>query len=98
MVVKLSVFVISVSNDAKADKQIDTIGAVTWLVAWTTLAASFASSSYSAAIPQVQQDFPGYSPQVYIMGVRAFVLGYAFGPLLWAPVRTHVFKFLCHFY
>ncbi|CRG88786.1 putative transporter mfs2 [Talaromyces islandicus] len=60
--------------------------AVTWLVAWTTLAASFASSSYSAAIPKVQQEFPGYSSQVYIMGVSAFVLGYAFGPLLWAPM------------
>ncbi|QKX60075.1 uncharacterized protein TRUGW13939_07217 [Talaromyces rugulosus] len=59
---------------------------VTWLVAWTTLAASFASSSYSAAIQKVQQDFPGYSSQVYIMGISAFVLGYAFGPLLWAPM------------
>lgn len=61
-------------------------GTVTWLVAWTTLAASFASSAYSAAVDKVQLDFPGYTPQVYIMGVSAFVLGYAFGPLLWAPV------------
>lgn len=55
------------------------------LVAIATLAVSFVSSAYSGGTAQVIMEF-GISEEVAILGVSLFVLGFAIGPLLWAPL------------
>ncbi|KAJ4161601.1 uncharacterized protein LMH87_007632 [Akanthomyces muscarius] len=60
-----------------------------WLIitiqASATLAVTFASSAYSGGIREVSVDF-GVSEEVAILGISLFVLGFALGPLLWAPL------------
>lgn len=53
--------------------------------ATATLAVSFASSAYSGGVREIIMDF-GVSQEVVILGVSLFVLGFALGPLLWAPL------------
>lgn len=54
-------------------------------VAIMTLAVSFVSSAYSGGTKQVILEF-GISQEVATLGVSLFVLGFAVGPLLWAPL------------
>jgi len=54
-------------------------------VAIATLAVAFVSSAYSAATRDVIVEF-GVSQEVAILGLSLFVLGFAVGPLLWAPL------------
>lgn len=54
-------------------------------VAIATLAVAFVSSAYSGATRQVIAEF-GISSEVATLGVSLFVLGFAVGPLLWAPL------------
>lgn len=60
-----------------------------WMIliiqATATLAVSFASSAYSGGVREIIMDF-GISQEVAILGVSLFVLGFALGPLLWAPL------------
>lgn len=58
---------------------------VTLVNAIGTLAVTFASSAYSGAASDVIRYF-GVSQIVAILGVSLFVLGFAIGPLLWAPL------------
>src|SRR2546423_156274 len=58
---------------------------ITLMVAFATLAVAFVSSAYSAAIPQVIAEFH-CSTEVATLGTSLFVLGFATGPLLWAPM------------
>ncbi|KAK5050108.1 MFS siderochrome iron transporter 1 [Exophiala bonariae] len=58
---------------------------ITLLVAVATLAVSFVSSAYSGGIKQVIEVF-GCSQEVATLGLSLFVLGFAVGPLLWAPL------------
>jgi multidrug resistance protein len=58
---------------------------ITLMVAFATLAVAFVSSAYSAAIPQVIAEFH-CSTEVATLGTSLFVLGFAGGPLLWAPM------------
>ncbi|OAA63189.1 Major facilitator superfamily domain, general substrate transporter [Cordyceps fumosorosea ARSEF 2679] len=64
-----------------------------WLIiaiqATATLAVSFASSAYSGGIREIILDFR-VSQEVAILGVSLFVLGFALGPLLWAPLSEVV--------
>lgn len=59
-----------------------------WLVTITTavsaLAVAFASSAYSSSVSQVENEFH-VSHEVAILGISLFVLGFAVGPLFWAP-------------
>lgn len=55
------------------------------VLAFVSLTASFGSSMFSAAIDSVARNF-GLSSEVGILGVSLYVLGFATGPLLWAPV------------
>ena len=55
------------------------------LVAIATLAVSFISSAYSGGVAQIIEGFR-ISEEVAILGVSLFVLGFAIGPLLWAPL------------
>ena len=58
---------------------------ITLSVSITTLAIAFASTAYSGSIPQVIEQFH-VSDEVATLGVSLFVLGFAIGPLLWAPL------------
>ncbi|KAJ5683568.1 hypothetical protein N7462_006733 [Penicillium macrosclerotiorum] len=57
----------------------------TILVAFATLAVSLASSAYAGGISEVLNDLE-VSQEVATLGVSLFVLGFAVGPLLWAPL------------
>lgn len=52
---------------------------------FVTLTAAFGSSIFSAAIGSVAQQF-GISGEVGILGVSLYVLGFATGPIIWAPM------------
>ncbi|ERS96341.1 MFS transporter, DHA1 family, multidrug resistance protein [Sporothrix schenckii 1099-18] len=52
---------------------------------FTTMTSAFASSIFSAATSAVAREF-GVSMEVGILGVSFYVLGFAFGPTLWAPL------------
>ncbi|TQV95218.1 multidrug resistance protein [Cordyceps javanica] len=64
-----------------------------WMIvavqASATLAVSFASSAYSGGIREIFLDFR-VSQEVAILGISLFVLGFALGPLLWAPLSEVV--------
>ena len=50
-----------------------------------TLVVTFASSVYSSATMVTAQQF-GVSSEVMILAVALFVLGFAFGPIVWGPL------------
>ncbi|ODH45696.1 hypothetical protein GX48_08226 [Paracoccidioides brasiliensis] len=54
------------------------------ILGWTTMISSFTSSISSPAIPEISRIY-GVSTQVGILSLSLFVLGFATGPLLWAP-------------
>ncbi|EME88247.1 uncharacterized protein MYCFIDRAFT_159481 [Pseudocercospora fijiensis CIRAD86] len=58
---------------------------LTMLVAMATLAVAFVSSAFSGGTREIIRDF-GASQEVVTLGVSLFVLGFAIGPLLWAPL------------
>ncbi|KAK7416001.1 hypothetical protein QQZ08_012154 [Neonectria magnoliae] len=58
---------------------------ITFLQAIATLAASFVSSAYSGGIREVIRTFD-VSREVATLGISLFVLGFAVGPVLWAPL------------
>lgn len=53
-------------------------------VAVATLAVAFVSSAYSGATREIIEEFH-ISQEVATLGISLFVLGFAVGPLLWAP-------------
>ncbi|KAI1846876.1 hypothetical protein JX266_007097 [Neoarthrinium moseri] len=59
-----------------------------WTIVVTTSLATFivslGSSIFSAAIPFVQAEF-GVSSHVALLGISLYVLGFAFGPMVWGP-------------
>jgi len=58
---------------------------ITILVAVATLAVAFVSSAYTGGVGQIIKQF-GASQEVVTLGISLFVLGFAIGPLLWAPL------------
>ncbi|KAK0645337.1 putative MFS-type transporter [Lasiodiplodia hormozganensis] len=54
------------------------------MLGYTTLVAAFGSSIFSSATRVVAQKFE-VSTEVGILGVSLYVLGFATGPILWAP-------------
>jgi multidrug resistance protein len=58
---------------------------ITLTVAIATLAVAFVSSAYTGSTEQIIAEF-GCSQEVATLGVSLFVLGFAIGPLLWAPL------------
>ncbi|KAJ9604821.1 MFS siderochrome iron transporter 1 [Cladophialophora chaetospira] len=58
---------------------------LTLTVAFATLAVAFVSTAYTASITQIIEEFH-CSQEVATLGVSLFVLGFAIGPLLWAPL------------
>ncbi|KAL2827906.1 MFS general substrate transporter [Aspergillus pseudoustus] len=57
----------------------------TVVMALATLAVSLDSSAYTGGAAQIMQAFD-VSTEVVVLGVSLFVLGFAIGPLLWAPL------------
>ena len=55
------------------------------ILGYTTLVSAFASSLFSAATAQVALVF-GVSTEVGLLGLSLYVLGFATGPILWAPL------------
>ncbi|KAI9796881.1 MAG: hypothetical protein M1833_005930 [Piccolia ochrophora] len=55
------------------------------MLGYTTLVSAFASSIFSAATIPVAMEF-GVSNEVGILGTSLYVLGFATGPSLWAPL------------
>ena len=59
-----------------------------WTIVITTtmvsFMVSFGSSVFSATISQTTAEF-GVSREVMLLGVTLYVLGFAFGPLIWGP-------------
>ena len=58
---------------------------ITALTSLTTLTVTFTSSIFSATIDVTAAEF-GVSDVVMLLGVSLFVLGFALGPLVWAPI------------
>lgn len=54
-------------------------------VAIATLSVALASSAYSGAVDSIQAQFQPSKQIIITLGVSLFVLGFAFGPLFWAP-------------
>ncbi|PLB34308.1 MFS transporter [Aspergillus candidus] len=54
-------------------------------MAWATLAVSMVSSAYTGGIEQILQEFR-VGTEVGTLGVSLFVVGFAVGPLAWAPL------------
>lgn len=55
------------------------------ILGWTTLISAFTSSIFSTATVVVSATY-GVSSEVGVLGLSLYVLGFAFGPLLWAPL------------
>ena len=55
------------------------------LQAVAALAVTFVSTAYSGGISEVLREFR-VSTEIGILGISLFVLGFALGPLLWAPL------------
>lgn len=55
------------------------------MLAFDALAATMGSSIFSAGIPGVVETFH-VGQEVGTLGTSLFVLGYAFGPIMWAPM------------
>ncbi|PGH17446.1 hypothetical protein AJ80_04816 [Polytolypa hystricis UAMH7299] len=58
---------------------------ITAVVAISTLAVALISSAYTGGSKQIMLEF-GASSIVVTLGVSLFVLGFAIGPLIWAPM------------
>lgn len=57
----------------------------TIFVAMATLSVALASSAYSGAVDSLQAQFHPPKQIIITLGISLFVLGFAFGPLFWAP-------------
>ena len=55
------------------------------MLGFTTLISAFTSSIFSTATRQVAAEY-GVSIEVGLLGLSFYVLGFAFGPVLWAPL------------
>lgn len=58
---------------------------ITGVVAFATLAVALVSSAYSGGVAEIIAAFR-ISQELAILGVSLFVVGFAVGPLLWAPL------------
>lgn len=63
--------------------------AYTITVAFATFGVSLASSAYAGSIEEILKDF-GIGQELATLGVSLFVLGFAVGPLVWAPLSELV--------
>ncbi|UZJ51993.1 hypothetical protein CBS101457_001313 [Exobasidium rhododendri] len=67
----------------------------TFLISFATMATNICSSAYTGSASSIRADF-GVSTTLVTLGLSLFVLGFACGPLFWAPLsevfgRRHLF-------
>ncbi|KAK1145084.1 hypothetical protein N8T08_004514 [Aspergillus melleus] len=74
--------------------------AYTITVAFATFGVSLASSAYAGSIEEVLKSF-GIGQELATLGVSLFVLGFAVGPLVWAPlselIGRQIIMFISYF-
>lgn len=58
---------------------------ITFIVTTSILAITLTSSAYSSSGPEVIAEFNSNS-EIFALGIALFVLGFAVGPALWAPL------------
>lgn len=58
---------------------------ITLIMSFGTLSVSLSSSAFSSALPQLQTDFH-ISSELSVASVSLFVLGFAIGPMVFAPL------------
>lgn len=58
---------------------------ITSIVSTSVFAVTFTSAAYSVSSVQVKKEF-NVSSEVFILGTSLFVLGFAIGPAIWAPL------------
>ncbi|GES59292.1 MFS multidrug transporter [Aspergillus terreus] len=58
---------------------------ITMVMAIATLAVALVSSAYTGGVAEIEEQF-NIGSEVATLGVSLFVLGFAIGPLLWAPL------------
>ncbi|KAL4895815.1 major facilitator superfamily domain-containing protein [Aspergillus ambiguus] len=58
---------------------------ITLVMAIATLAVALVSSAYTGGVAEIEEQFH-IGSEVATLGVSLFVLGFAIGPLLWAPL------------
>ncbi|KKZ68806.1 hypothetical protein EMCG_05605 [[Emmonsia] crescens] len=75
------------NNDPRNPMQFSNLKkwSITLVVAISSLAVALISSAYTGGARQIGQEF-GASNIVVTLGVSLFVLGFAVGPLIWAPM------------
>lgn len=60
-----------------------------WFVACiatlSVFVVTFTSSAYSESSREILREF-GTSSEVFVVGVSVYVLGFAIGPVIWAPL------------
>lgn len=66
---------------------------LTTIVAVATLSVAFSSSAYSGSIADEMREL-NCSPEVAVLGTSLFVLGFAVGPMLWAPLSEGTISLL----
>ncbi|KAJ8118388.1 hypothetical protein ONZ43_g4001 [Nemania bipapillata] len=59
---------------------------ITVFKAIAVLAVAFVSTAYSSAVGEIVDEFHITSPELAISGISLFVLGFAVGPVFWAPL------------
>lgn len=69
----------------------------TVVVAFATFAVSLSSSAYTGSIKEVMKSF-GIIEEVATLGVALFVIGFALGPLIWAPLSELVGRQIVFFF
>ena len=52
---------------------------------YTTLTSAFTSSIFSTATAVVAEEY-GVSTEVGLLGLSLYVVGFAFGPVIWGPL------------
>ncbi|OKL64306.1 hypothetical protein UA08_00915 [Talaromyces atroroseus] len=58
---------------------------ITMLIALITMVVALVSSAYSGGVSEITASF-GIGDEVATLGISLFVLGFAIGPLMWAPM------------
>ncbi|KAH6886879.1 putative MFS multidrug transporter [Thelonectria olida] len=58
---------------------------ITTIVTLSVFAVTFTSSAYSVSSDDLIREFQ-VGPQVFVLGVSLFVIGFAIGPAVWAPL------------
>ncbi|KAL2823131.1 putative MFS multidrug transporter [Aspergillus granulosus] len=70
---------------------------ITMAAAIATLAVALVSSAYTGGVAEIEAEF-GIGSEVATLGVSLFVLGFAIGPLLWAPLSEMFGRQIIYFF